>query len=156
MRVKINIVKEKDELAVINTSRLSDEILEAKALLENKKDTILGVLNGVSYQIDINKIYYIESVDNKTFVSTKTETYESKLKLYEISSYINRISFVRISKQMICNVKKIKHVKSSLNGRMNATLLNDEVVVINRMYVKDLKKAINIGGIRWRRKEKKY
>ena len=85
MRVKINIVKEKDELAVINTSRLSDEILEAKALLENKKDTILGVLNGVSYQIDINKIYYIESVDNKTFVSTKTETYESKLKLYEIS-----------------------------------------------------------------------
>lgn len=156
MRVKINIVKEKDELAVINTSRLSDEILEAKALLENKKDTILGVLNGVSYQIDINKIYYIESVDNKTFVSTKTETYESKLKLYEISSYINRITFVRISKQMICNVKKIKHVKSSLNGRMNATLLNDEVVVINRMYVKDLKKAINIGGIRWRRKEKKY
>ncbi len=148
MRVKINIVKEKDELAVINTSRLSDEILEAKALLENKKDTILGVLNGVSYQIDINKIYYIESVDNKTFVSTKTETYESKLKLYEISSYINRITFVRISKQMICNVKKIKHVKSSLNGRMNATLLNDEVVVINRMYVKDLKKAINIGGIR--------
>ena len=70
MRVKINIVKEKDELAVINTSRLSDEILEAKALLENKKDTILGVLNGVSYQIDINKIYYIESVDNSTVVWT--------------------------------------------------------------------------------------
>ena len=148
MKVKINIVKTSDEEnSIINTCKVSKEILEAKELLENNKDTILCYLDDNTYQIEINKIYYIESVDNKCFISTKNKTYESKLKLYEIALYINRLSFIRISKQMICNVKKIKNVKSSLNGRMNATLLNDEIVVINRMYVKDLKKALNIGGI---------
>ena len=47
---------------------------------------------------------------------------------------------------MICNIKKIKNVKASLNGRFDAILLNDEKIVISRSYVKDLKKRLGMGA----------
>ena len=43
---------------------------------------------------------------------------------------------------MIVNMRKIKAVKSELGGRMNATLLNGEVIVISRSYVKELKQRL--------------
>ena len=45
---------------------------------------------------------------------------------------------------MICNVRKIRAVKTEYNAKMTATLLNDEIVIINRSYVKDLKKRLGM------------
>ena len=52
--------------------------------------------------------------------------------------------FVRVSKSMVLNIKKIKSVKTAENARMNAALLNGEQVVISRSYVKDLKKRLGL------------
>ena len=40
--------------------------------------------------------------------------------------------FMRCSKSMIINLQKIRNVKSQISGRIDATLINDEVVVISR------------------------
>ena len=45
---------------------------------------------------------------------------------------------------MIVNIRKIKSVKTELNGRLMATLLNGEEIIIARNYVKDLKERLGI------------
>ena len=52
--------------------------------------------------------------------------------------------FLRISKSMIVNLKKIKTVKSDLSGRMEATMLNGEKIVISRNYVKEIKRRLDL------------
>ena len=45
---------------------------------------------------------------------------------------------------MIINIRKIKSVKSEINGRMTAELLNGEQVIIARSYVKELKERLGL------------
>ena len=52
--------------------------------------------------------------------------------------------FLRVSKSMIVNLKKIKCVRSDISGRMEATLLNDEKIIISRGYVKEIKRRLDL------------
>lgn len=90
-----------------------------------------------------DKIYYIESVDKRSYVYTKENCYETKYRLYELEEVLSA-NFFRCSKAMIINLRKIKSVKGELNGRMNAELLNGEQIVISRAYVKELKRKLGL------------
>lgn len=144
MKVNIEIVDSPDkECAHIKVVDISDNITKAIDLLEHNVRSIIVYKKHQAYVCDISKIYYIESVDNKCFLYTKSEVYETKHKLYELEEKLDT-NFMRCSKSMICNTKKIRCVKTDYNARMNATLLNNEVIVISRSYVKDLKKRLGM------------
>ncbi|MBE6137004.1 MAG: LytTR family transcriptional regulator [Erysipelotrichaceae bacterium] len=145
MKVEVKLIDSTmEESALINVHSLGENISMAIELLENNKNNIIGIKDGKSYVIDITKIYYIEAIDNKTFIYLKDDVYESKYKLYELENVLDRAKFLRCSKSMICNIRKIKIVKTSLNGRLDATMLNDEQIVISRSYVKELKKMLGM------------
>lgn len=93
--------------------------------------------------ICIYQIYYIESVDKRTYIYTKDNSLEVSYRLYELESELTR-NFFRAAKAMIINIRKIKSVKSEINGRMKAELLNGEKVIIARSYVKELKERLGI------------
>ena len=82
-------------------------------------------------------------MDDKSFIYTKNECYEVKYRLYELEGILDG-RFIRISKSMICNIRKIRSVKNAVNSRMTATLVNGETIVISRGYVKDLKKRMGL------------
>lgn len=129
------------EGAVIRAVAMTEDILSAMELLETGSGRITVTREGQTYLCQIRDIYYIESVDKKTFLYTKNECFETKYRLYELEGILNNY-FLRCSKAMIINMRKIKTVKSELGGRMNATLLNGEVIVISRSYVKELKQRL--------------
>lgn len=144
MKVTINQVSNtNEESAVINASLMTDSIRAAVALLENGENIIIGIKDDTRVPVKMNDIYYIESVDEKTFAYTKNDCYGLKNKLYELEETLD-FRFFRCSKSMILNSRKIKSVKTAENARMNATLLNDETIVISRNYVKDLKKRLGL------------
>lgn len=58
------------------------------------------------YQISLKDAYYIESVEEKTFVYLEKEVYESNLKLYELEEQLKNTSYIRVS-----NVDNIKYRK---------------------------------------------
>lgn len=89
-------------------------------------------------------VYYLESVDEKTFVYVKDEVYLSSMKLYELEEYLKNSSFVRISKSCILNINYLESVRPLLNGKMEATLSNNEKVIVNRHYVPDFKKKFGL------------
>ena len=142
MQVRFEKVSTSDkEGAVIRAMSMTEDIQSAMELLEAGSGRIAVIRDGQTYLCKTGDIYYIESVDKKTFLYTKNECFETKLRLYELEEMLNRY-FLRCSKAMIVNMRKIKTVKSELGGRMNATLLNGEVIVISRSYVKELKQRL--------------
>jgi len=138
-----SISKNEEESAVINAAELTDSIKTAISLLENGEAAIVGYKDGEKCSLSVSRIYYIESVDDKSFVYTKNDCYEVRYKLYELEDTLDR-RFLRVSKSMICNIRKIRSVKAAENARMKATLLNDETIMISRNYVKDLKKRLGL------------
>lgn len=152
-RLEMKVVLEKaaspnDEGAVIKALSVTDEIRSAMDLLENNRRSIPvtdkeSMDYGESLMLGTDLIYYAESVDKKTFVYTKDMCYETKHRLYELEEILSG-NFFRCSKSLIINIRKIKAVKSELNGRMIAELLNGEQIVISRNYVKDLKRKLGV------------
>jgi DNA-binding LytR/AlgR family response regulator len=133
---------EKEE-AIIRAQSQTDDIKAAIEILEGREKKIPLIKDGNNVLIETSAIYYIESVDKKSFVYTKQNCYETRLRLYELEESLGAY-FSRVSKSMIVNLKKIKGVRSDLSGRMEATLLNDEKVVISRGYVKDIKRRLEL------------
>ena len=131
------------EEAIIKAQSQTDDIKAAIEILEGREKKIPLIKDGNNVLIETSAIYYIESVDKKSFVYTKQNCYETRLRLYELEESLGAY-FSRVSTSMIVNLKKIKGVRSDLSGRMEATLLNDEKVVISRGYVKDIKRRLEL------------
>ncbi|SEQ21721.1 LytTr DNA-binding domain-containing protein [Lachnospiraceae bacterium RM5] len=144
MQVFFEKINSKDkECAIIKAVEKNKQIELAIEMLEGKKRSIPVTLSEQALFCDINDIFYIESVDKKTFVYTKDNCYSAKYRLYELEDMLGPF-FMRCSKSMIINLKKIKSVKSEIGGRMNATLLSKEVIIISRSYVKEMKRRLEL------------
>ena len=144
--VKVDIKKVNsydDEHAELSVVKVTDTIQSAIDTLENNCRVIAARLNDQTVMCHIDKIYYIESVDKRTYIYTKDNTLEVSYRLYELESELTR-NFFRAAKAMIINIRKIKSVKSEINGRMTAELLNGEQVIIARSYVKELKERLGL------------
>ena len=144
MKVLIEKVDSKDEeQALIKACEITGDIKSAAELLEGDSGSLPVTLDGRVYLVKHSAIYYIESVDKKTFVYTKDSCYESKYRLYELETILLGL-FLRCSKATILNLKKVRSVESEMSGRMIATLLNGESIVISRGYVKEVKGRLGI------------
>lgn len=90
------------------------------------------------------EIYYIESVDNLTFMYTKKDVFESKEKLYALNKKLNKHSFVQINRSTLLNMDYLEYVEPLPNYRLEAYLKNGDRLVISRHYMKDVKQYLNI------------
>ena len=144
MKVDIQKVNSyEEEQAVIRAVQVTENIQTAINILENSASIITARCNGEAVFCPIDKIYYIESVDKRTFVYTRDDCLEVQYRLYELENTLSR-NFFRAAKAMIINMRKIKSVRAELNGRMTAELLNGERVIIARSYVKELKERLGL------------
>jgi DNA-binding LytR/AlgR family response regulator len=124
---------------LIKCPRVDDRILRLIEQLKENEIIITGRKDGYAYSLVAKDLYYIESVDNKSFLYKQKDVYESDLKLYEIERLVGGTSFIRISKNLIVNTTFIESVRALFNGRFEATMKNNEKVIINRHYVKAFK-----------------
>ena len=90
-------------------------------------------------------LFYAESVDDRLFLYTAADSYEIRMKLYELEDLLKNNSFFRVSKSMIVNLMKITSVRPALNGRFSAILKNGEEIIISRKYVPALKQILKGG-----------
>lgn len=92
--------------------------------------------------VNIADIYYIESVDKKTFVYLEKKVYHIDLRLYQLKEKLQNFGFVRISKSCLLNINVMKNIRPLFNSRMEATLNNGEKVYVSRKYLNEVKKAL--------------
>ena len=143
MDVEIEQVgKEKRELVLIRCHEITEEVREITAFVKSRQGSLSGVMEEKQYEIPVSDIYYIESVDGKTFLYTKDQVYETTYRVYELENLLQTKHFLRISKSMLLNLMKIRSIQPAFNGRFTAVLKSGEEVMISRNYVKDLKSAL--------------
>lgn len=96
----------------------------------------------IERMVNISDIYYIESVDKKTYVYLEKAVYHTDFRLYQLKDKLREYNFVQVSKSCILNINALESIKPLFNSRMEATLKNGEKVYINRNYLNDVKKAL--------------
>lgn len=133
-----------EEEILINCHEIDDEVIHIVDVLKKTEHVLLGNKENKVFRIKAKDIFYIESVDNKTFIYLTDNVYESKQKLYELEALLSGTKLFRCSKSMILNIAKIQSVAPSVNGRFEAKLANNETVIISRQYVPDLKRKIGM------------
>ena len=143
MQTKITrIERDQPEMLEIRCHTLSDEVREIVAFVKSRQGQLTGTADDRLYGVAVSDIYYIESVDNKSFFYTKNKVYESKQKLYELEELLGEKHFLRVSKSVLLNLMKVSAIKPALNSKFTAVLFSGEQVVISRKYVPALKKAL--------------
>jgi DNA-binding LytR/AlgR family response regulator len=132
-----------EDSVTISVQYMTENIMRAINMLKNP-DNLTVYLENQAHFLPTADIYYAESVDLKTFVYTEKAVYRSMMKLYEIEEMLNKSDFLRISKQVVINIKKIKSVAPAGDSRFLATLTNGEKVIISRQYVPALKERFGL------------
>ncbi len=153
MKVDLFISRDIEEpYAEIHSDSLTDNIQKAMDLLENDNveeeydgnSSILAVKKGQDIVLlDFKDIYMIRVEDKQTKVYTENRNYLVKKPLYQIEENLNS-DFVRISKSVIVNLRKIERVAPSLRGMMFIELKNGLKDNISRKYLSDFKKALDL------------
>lgn len=142
MKLFLEQREEKEIEVIIKYHQMNDEVKRLLRKVESCNNRVFGDDNGRQYQINIHDIYYIESVDKKTFLYTKDQVFRSELKLYHFVQELKEYDFVQVSKACILNLDVLKHIKSLYNSRMEATLINDEKITVSRTYLPAIKAAL--------------
>lgn len=130
------------EQVLIRCRAVTEEVREIEAFVKSRQGRLPGVQDARQYEVAVPELYYIESVDGKTFLYTKEQVYETSYRIYELESLLRANAFLRVSKSMILNLMKVRAIRPALNGRFSAVLQTGEEVIISRNYVKDLKSAL--------------
>ena len=143
MELKLKrIPLEEPEVLEIRCHKVTDDVQEIISFVKSRQGRLSVQKDGQSIEIPVIDIFYAESVDNRVFIYTSKESYEIRLKLYELEEMLKTKSFLRVQKSMLINLMKIKSIKPALSGRYTALLKNGEEIVISRKYVADLKTAL--------------
>lgn len=144
--MEIEIVHERQEgiKVTIDCPKTDKTVEDLKRHIEQYDSKIKGYKNSEVCLVDIKDIYYIETVDSKTFVYTKDDVIEIHYRIYELEEILSGKDFIRTSKSQIINISKMKALSPQINRTILVTLDNGECLQISRRYVKDLKQKLGI------------
>ena len=143
MRLILNERPEMEKPEVtIAYSEMTASVKRVADFVRSLEQTVLCKKDEEECSVPVGDIFYIESVDKKTFVYCEKEVYMCSLRLYEIEKMVEQAGFVRVSKSTILNIEQLKGVKTLVNSRLEAILSNGERVCVTRKYLKDIGEAL--------------
>lgn len=134
---------EADEI-IVRCREMTDEVLRALSILKGDGQKLVAYLDSEIHTLPPGEVYYFESVENKTFIYCEKKVYTSRQKLYELEEMFSHSSFLRVSKSVLLNLKVISFLSPAFNGRLEATLLNGEKIIITRSYTNALKTKLGL------------
>lgn len=145
MKINIDVDSKYRDIGVdIHVPSLTPEVEKIISLMRMMDMQIAVKKGDETVLLDVADILYIEAVERNTFIYTEKETYESALKLYEFEQQLSEKDFIRISKQSILNLRKVKSLRSDINRKIRVTLQNDEQIIVSRMYSDELRKRLGV------------
>ena len=146
MKVTISKDIESGTAVEIHFREVTSETERLERYIRRFDERIMASENGSSYNVAIEEILYIESVDKKTFLYTTGHVLQTEKRLYELEKLLDEKTFFRCSKSVIVNLNRITKLKPEVTRNILATLTNGEVIVISRRYVRALKTLIGLDG----------
>ena len=125
----------------IRYSELDAAVKNIIALIEKSEHYICGTDSGRQYRILISDIFYIETIDRKTFIYTESNVFRCEMKFQQLHSKLKLYGFVQANKSCILNTNVLENIKMLYNSKMEGTLSNGEKIIISRTYIPVIKAA---------------
>lgn len=141
--IQTDTAQKETEINIV-CNRLTPEVEKILEMLRILDQQLTGIKGEEIFVLDISDVLYIETVDKKTFIYTTFGEYESNLRLYELEEKLEELSFIRIAKSCILNIKQVKSLKADLNRRIRVTMENGEQVIVSRQYADLLKTKLGL------------
>lgn len=133
---KVNIVFNSSEITRV--TKLLDLIVRGEELY------IIGSNEFGQKSVESRNFFYFIVEDEDVYGVLMNTRLLIKTKLYEIEKQLEHKDFIRVSKYCLVNIGKIDYIKPALNSKLDLLLKNSEHLEVNRGYLKDFKKALEI------------
>ncbi len=117
---------------------------EIKDLIQyvNSRSALHGRTERGQTRVLPQEIYYIESVDKRTFLYLEKEVVQIENSLQELESLLGSSGLVRITKSVLVNIYHIRKVNADINMRLCLIMENSEKLSVNRTYKKSFMKYL--------------
>lgn len=145
MKIKIVHSLEDEVEITISCKEVNEEIKELITQIENANMTLIGKDENGSKILSLKSIYYFEAFDNRVFAYLKNQVFEVDKKIAELNELLKFTSFIQTSRTIILNINFVSRIKTLVNGRLLAELVNGEKIIITRQYSKDFKDKLKGG-----------
>lgn len=145
MKISIQDLPDGEEEEIIIRCRGMDEqLMKLVYALKTGREKLTVSREDRLFRIQPASVYYFEAVDNKVFAYLEKEVYETKLKLYELENRLSGTDFFRATKSTVINLAKMESLSPAFNGRFEASMKNEEKLIISRQYVPLLKEKLGL------------
>ena len=145
MKITINVEPSAAETSLLVTCKeLTPQVEKLLAAIRILDKQITANKGDSVCLIDLADIFYIEALERKTFIYTDKEVFDSEMKLYELEAALAQYNFVRVSKNTICSLSKIKSLKSEVDRKIKITMENGYQIIASRMYADELRKKLGV------------
>ena len=144
MKIKLESAELEETEVIIRGDVTSNEVVSILQFLR-KQNTGKLILyrDEEQYIVDPDEIIYMEARDNRVYAYTRQETYETKLKLYELKELLAAYPFAQINKSVIVNINGVKSIQAEFSGNYRIKLKSrKESLTISRKYFKEFKSKI--------------
>lgn len=98
-----------------------------------------GKMGDKVLQIGLDDIYYFEAVERKAFIYTKEEVFQYQGTIMDVERMMMDTGLVRVSRTCIINIDHLQEIRQLKNSRLEATMDNDEKIIVSRKYLRDIK-----------------
>ena len=145
MKIRIELSDGADEEIVIRCKEENDRIRLIKSVIDNitKGNSELALsIGNTEYYIPKDELLFFETYDGKVYAHSRDRMFQTEYRLFELEE-IMPFYFVRISKSVIANIKRISSLKRELTGNGQITFRDsDKTAYFSRAYYKLLKDKI--------------
>ena len=145
--MKVNFVVEpelEEEYVEIHVKGITDEITRLSELIQNKSQAITGM---DEYErivvIEESNIVALHADKKWCRIYTDTSNYSCRKRLYEVENMLGA-DFMRISKSIIVNLRKIESVEAVFNGMLLLRMKNGSKEYVSRTYLPQMKEYLGI------------
>ena len=125
-------VSDSAELVLYEADRYTDNLI------------VKGQEDSARYVVPASEIIIIESFGHTVEVHTKSGTYRSCDRLYQLANLLDPDKFLRISNSVIIAKDKVKQITPSLSMKFSLTMVNGKKVDVTRSYYYIFKEAFGI------------
>lgn len=120
---------------LIKYAHMSHTVKRLETLIRSVDQTVKCNMESSDMWVNASDIFYIESVDKRTFVYCEKMVYRSELRLYQLAIELMNAGFVQVSKSCIININMLESIRQLKNSRMEATLSNGEHINVTRKFI---------------------
>ncbi len=136
----------KDIEVLIRYAKINNQVGQLITFIRSFDTRIKCNEENTERYVNVSDIFYIESVDKRTFIYLEKDVLRTDYRLYQLAETLADLGFVQISKSCILNINSLESIKPLINSRMEATLQNGEKLHVTRKYLDNIKQALQGGA----------